>query len=613
MNSRSSRRTSARSRQSGARHRTRSRRPAKQWLKIALVVSLVLVLGGVTWLATRLLVVKTDLEASQSLVERLQTEATSFDLTAMSQTASDLEEHSASAVAGTRDLTWRIAEFVPFVGENLKGVRAVAESIDDIVVDVAVPAVDLVGTIAPDPDSTDGIDLLTPVSKAESVVASADGALARSSARLAAINTSFTVGPVTDAVVKLTGLVDTAAGTVTDVAPMVSAAGDILGQDTPRNYLMAFQNNAESTALGGSAASYTLINVDKGKISIAAQAGGSNDLKDGTAVDVQVDQSALDLYTDYLIRYPNTSTSRPDFPTAASIMQSFWARDKGTVVDGVISIDPLALAHILKATGPITLNSGDVLSSDNAVSLLVNEIYFRYGSYDDYLIVDAFFQNAASSILSAITGGDFDIKTMITSITDGINQGSILAWSADPAEQSLLDGTRIQGVLPKDNTDATVVGTFYRDVSASKIDFYLQTSTETTSDVCEAPENPTFTTKVTLHSNLTQEQADDLPDYISTQNFGSDFFATQVFVYGPVGATLSGSGVAEEGELTTIDNGANDLGRPVAKFTAYLKPGETSVVTATFTGAPGEYGQLEARGTPMINATNQTLVPANCG
>ena len=570
-------------------------------------------LGGVTWLATRLLVVKTDLEASQSLVERLQTEATSFDLTAMSQTASDLEEHSASAVAGTRDLTWRIAEFVPLVGENLKGVRAVAESIDDIVVDVAVPAVDLVGTIAPDPDSTDGIDLLTPVSKAQSVVASADGALARSSARLAAINTSMTVGPVTDAVVKLTGLVDTAAGTVTDIAPMVSAAGAILGQDTPRNYLMAFQNNAESTALGGSAASYTLINVDKGKISIAAQAGGSNDLKDGTAVDVQVDQSALDLYTDYLIRYPNTSTSRPDFPTAASIMQSFWARDKGTVVDGVISIDPLALAHILKATGPITLNSGDVLSSDNAVSLLVNEIYFRYGSYDDYLIVDAFFQNAASSILSAITGGDFDIKTMITSITDGINQGSILAWSADPAEQSLLDGTRIQGVLPKDNTDATVVGTFYRDVSASKIDFYLQTSTETTSDVCEAPENPTFTTKVTLHSNLTQEQADDLPDYISTQNFGSDFFATQVFVYGPVGATLSGSAVAEEGELTTIDNGANDLGRPVAKFTAYLKPGETSVVTATFTGAPGDYGQLEARGTPMINATNQTLVPANCG
>ena len=576
------------------------------------MVTLIVGLAGVTWLATRVLAVKTDLEASQALVTQLQAEATSFDLAAISNTSTELQEHSTNAAAGTRDLTWRIAEFVPFVGENLKAVRAVTESIDEIVRDIAVPAVDLISTIAPDPNSAEGIDLLTPVAKVQTIVEAADTVLAASDARLAAVDASATVGPVSDAVIKLTGIVGEARAIVADVGPMIASAGAVLGQEAPRNYLLAFQNNAEATALGGSAASYTLVNVDKGKISISAQAGGSNDLKDGTAVDVEVDQSALDLYTDYLIRYPNTSTSRPDFPTAASIMQSFWARDKGTVVDGVISIDPLALAHILKATGPITLNSGDVLSPENAVSLLVNEIYFRYGSYDDYPIVDAFFQNAASSILTAITGGDFDIKTMITSITDGINQGSIMVWSANPAEQRLLDGTRIQGVLPKTNDDATVVGTFFRDVSASKIDFYLQTSTETTTNVCEAPENPMFTTSVTLHSNLTQDQADDLPDYISPQNFGSDYFATEVFVYGPVGATLASSEVTLEGEKTTIDQGGTDLGRPVAKFTAYLKPGETSVVTAAFTGAPGAYGQLEARGTPMVNTTAQTLVPASC-
>lgn len=586
---------------------------SKRRLKIGLAIVGILVLGSITWLATRVLVVKNDLEASQALVAQLQTELASFDLAALDRTSSDLQVHSTNAAAGTRDLTWRIAEFVPVLGENLKGVRVVAESIDGIVTDVALPAVGLLGSIAPDPSSTDGVDLLTPVAEAQTIVHAAETLFSTAGEHLATINTSLTLGPVTDAVAMLTDLVSTAQTALTDISPAVSAAGAVLGQDTPRNYLMAFQNNAEATALGGSAASYTLISVDKGKISIGAQAGGSNDLKDGTAVDVAVDQSAIDLYSDYLIRFPNTSTSRPDFPTAATIMQSFWARDKGTVVDGVISVDPLALAQILKATGPITLNTGDVLSSDNAVSLLVNEIYFRHGSYDDYLIVDAFFQNAASSILAQVTSGNFDIKTMVTSITDGINGGSILAWSANPAEQSLLDGTRIQGVLPKDNDDATVIGTFYRDISASKIDFYLQTATETTTDVCEAPENPTFTTSVTLHSNLTQDQADDLPDYISTQNFGSKLFATQVFVYGPVGATLASSDVTVEGEETTIDRGATDLGRPVAKFTAYLKPGETSVVTATFMGAPGTYGQLEARGTPMVNATAQTLLPPTCG
>ena len=612
MNSRASRSAPVRSQRANARHSQR-RSNSKRRLKIGLVIVGVLVLGSVTWLATRVLVVKKDLEASQTQVTQFQTEVASFDLAALDQTSSNLQVHSANAAAGTRDLTWRIAEFVPVLGENLKGVRVVAESIDGIVSGVALPAVDVLDSIAPDPESTEGVDLLTPVAEAQTIVQAAQTLFGTASHQLSTINTSLTLGPVTDAVVKLTDLVGTAQTALTEISPAVSAAGAVLGQDAPRNYLMAFQNNAEATALGGSAASYTLITVDKGKISIGAQAGGSNDLKDGTAVDVPVDQSALDLYSDYLIRFPNTSTSRPDFPTAATIMQSFWARDKGTVVDGVISVDPLALAQILKATGPITLGTGDVISSDNAVSLLVNEIYFRHGSYDEYLIVDAFFQNAASSILTQVTSGNFDIKTMLTSITDGINGGSILAWSANPAEQSLLDGTRIQGVLPKDNEDATVIGTFYRDISASKIDFYLQTATETTTDVCEAPENPTFTTSVTLHSNLTQDQADELPDYVSTQNFGSKLFATQVFVYGPVGATLASSDVTVEGEETTIDTGATDLGRPVAKFTAYLKPGETSVVTATFTGAPGAYGQLEARGTPMVNATAQTLLPPNCG
>ena len=612
MNSRVSRRAPVRSQRADVRHRQR-KSVSKQRLRIGLVVVGILVLGSVTWLATRVLVVKTDLEASQALVTQLQAEVASFDLAALDETSSDLQAHSASAVAGTRDLTWRIAEFVPVLGQNLKGVRVVAETIEGIVREVAVPAVNALGGIAPDPDSTEGVDLLTPVAEAQTIVQAAETLFTTAGQQLSTINTSLTFGPVTDAVVMLTDLVATAQTALADISPAVVAAGAVLSQDAPRNYLMAFQNNAEATALGGSAASYTLINVDKGKISIAAQAGGSNDLKDGTAVDVAVDQSAIDLYSDYLIRFPNTSTSRPDFPTAATIMQSFWARDKGTVVDGVISVDPLALAQVLKATGPITLTTGDVISSDNAVSMLVNEIYFRYGSYDDYLIVDAFFQSAASSILTQVTSGNFDIKTMITSITDGINGGSILAWSADPAEQSLLDGTRIQGVLPKDNEDATVIGTFYRDVSGSKIDFYLETATETTTDVCEAPENPTFTTSVTLHSSLTQDQADNLPDYVSTQNFGSTLFATEVFVYGPVGATLTSSNVTAKGEATSIDKGATDLGRPVAKFTAYLKPGETSVVTATFTGAPGTYGQLEARGTPMVNATAQTLLPANCG
>lgn len=567
-----------------------------------------------TWLATRAFVVKTDLEAAQQLVDQLQTELKGGDKAAMTATSAELQQRATSAANGTHDLTWRIAEFTPGAGQNLTAVRYVAESIEGIVTQVATPGVAAFAGFdisARDPE-TGGFDL-TPLDEANKILPAAQTVFSEALEKLASADASALVGPVKDAVTKLDGMLTSVSDVVDQAAPLVKVAGAVLGQDGPRNYLMAFQNNAEATALGGSAASYTLLAVDHGAIAIAAQGAGSGDLIEGQALDIAVDQSALDLYTDYLIRYPNTSTSRPDFPTAGEIIQGYWLRDKGLKVDGVISVDPLALAQILKATGPVTLASGDVLSSDNAVQLLVNEIYFRYDTYLEPEKVDAFFQEAAASILNKLMTGDFDINKMMTALTDSVDTGSIMMWSSNPDEQSLLDGMRLQGVLPTSNDKSTVVGTYYRDTSASKIDYYLDTTTRTVSDMCTAPDNPTFTTTVTLHSNLTADVAEDLPSYILSREFGPDMFRTQVFVYGPVGATTTEARVDAQGEVTSVDPGGVDLGRPVAAFTAYLAPGETSTVTATFTGAPGEYGPLEARGTPMINTTQSTVDQPACG
>ena len=254
-----------------------------------------------------------------------------------------------------------------------------------------------------------------------------------------------------------------------------------------------------------------------------------------------------------------------------------------------------------------------MLSSENAVSLLLKEIYFRYDSYTQADRVDAFFQDSASAILEKVMTGDFDINAMISAVSSGIDQGSILAWSADAAERAMLDGTRIQGVLPTSNDEETVIGTYYRDSSVSKIDYYLSTSTHTTSDTRTSPESPTFTTTVDLHSDLTVGEAKALPAYVKSGPYGAAKFRTQVFVYGPVGATLTDAHVIAAGVGTSVDRTVEDLGRPVATFSVFLAPGETSTVSATFGGVPGAYGPLSVRGTPMINQTTQTVEPMVCG
>jgi hypothetical protein len=295
----------AKSRSSREIGRYRRSQTSRRGLRIGLVVALVVVVGSTAWFASRVLMVKAELEASQALIGEMVTQGTAFDLPALASSTEELEARSNHALSGTHDLTWRIAEIIPVFGQNLTAVRIVAESVDSIVQEVAGPAVSAVTSLDlsnRDP-VTGGFDL-SPVAKLQKVVANAESVLSEAHDDVSSALDLNTIDQVHEAVVKIDGLLAEATPVASSASPIVDAAADAIGLNGPRNYLLAFQNNAESTALGGSAASYTVLTVDNGAISIAAQAGGSNDLVDGLAVDVDVDQSAIDLYSEYLISYP---------------------------------------------------------------------------------------------------------------------------------------------------------------------------------------------------------------------------------------------------------------------------------------------------------------------
>jgi hypothetical protein len=148
-------------------------------------------------------------------------------------------------------------------------------------------------------------------------------------------------------------------------------------------------------------------------------------------------------------------------------------------------------------------------------------------------------------------------------------------------------------------------------MSASKMDYYLQTAARLKTDVCTSS-TPTFTTSVDLHSNLTRKEAADLPAYVASGTWGAKQFQTQVFVYGPPGTKLASTSVDAAGVLTTLGGTTDDLGRPVAWFWVILAPGESSTITATFTGPEGTYGPAELRTTPMLNPTAVAVDAPGC-
>lgn len=573
---------------------------------------LLAVVFAVGWLGFKVLTVKTELETAQSLTSELTTQASEFDFSGLVRTTAELSEHSSAAAQATDDPIWRLAEAVPYIGDNLRGVRVVAESLGQLSTRVAQPAALLANNLELGADPATGAVDLTPLDKADELLDAATDVLDSAQQKVGTVDTGRTMAPVSDALTQLTRIVDESPPVIKAARDYVTLADALLGKDGPRNYLLAFQNNAEATALGGVSASFTLLHTDAGVVTIT-DAASSADFHPGELLTVPVDPSAVEL-TSGLLGYSNLATARPDFPTAGTLLQAYWARDRGVQVDGVISIDPTALAHILKATGPVPISDGQTLTTENAVQLLTNTIYFMYDSYAEPEKADNFFHAASAAVVTKVQSGDFDLKEMIKALAAGTDQGSIMVWSSRPDEQSLLDGSRLQGTLPRDNEDATVVGVYFRDQSASKLDYYLDSSTRTTSDICTATANPTITTTVQISSILTQAEADALPRYVQSYPFGSKYFGTEIQIYGPVGATLTDAHVVVDGRETILYPAVDDLGRPVAKFTVYLDYGQKGEVSATFAGGDGEYGPLEVRGTPMIRPTQRTVADATpCG
>lgn len=558
------------------------RSTAKRVWTVVGIVAVVLLAAGV-WLGFKALAVKDDFEAMQAA---LDTVADGGDTAAAIETVGTASAHAA---ANTNDPVWRVAEFVPALGDNFRALRLAANSIDILANDVGTPVLEM---------QADGQGEV--LARALPLIETAGDDLTAYSEGLVEIADSpALIGPVGPGIEQLAGVVGAA-------QPLLTALPELLGADGAKNYLLVFQNNAESLALGGSAASQALVTADAGDIAITNQASSGMYDEDDNPVDVDVDYSAVRLYGIHLLDRVNTSVSRPDFPTAAELLRAWWQRDiADDQIDGVISIDPIALGRVLLATGPLTV--GDIeINSDNAVDILLSQSYEWWNPYDskaDAAASDAFFAIVAAEMFEKVASGDFNLKDMAWAVSESIDKGSIMAWSDNATLASVIEGERVAGVLPTTNDEATTVGVFFRDASGSKIDYYMDSALSLAATCADGTYSVTATTD--LHLDISQADADQLPTYVQSRLSGSDHFRTEVHVYGPPGTTVASvevGGVEAESLTTDID----DLGRPVAAFATTLPPAASTSVTATFTGT-GEFGPLEARVTPMVNATDITI------
>ncbi|KAA9089962.1 DUF4012 domain-containing protein [Microbacterium radiodurans] len=532
------------------------------------------------------------------------------------QTAPHIAEfasHAASAHDLTSDPVWRLAEAAPWAGPQLRAVSTIAAAADGVAREALVPLSDVVSAFSVDAfRPVDGrIDTAVFREIAGPARTGAD-AVADAAASVSALDDAPLLGPVREAVEEVATLLDTGASATDALARAAHLLPAMLGADGERSYLIAFQNNAEWRSLGGIVGAMAVVRTADGAIEMTAQ-GSSSDFS-------RFDESVLPLEPelDRLFearpgRFVQNVTQIPDFTIGGPLAREMWQRQTGQQVDGVIATDPVALSYILAATGPVDLPTGDVLTSDNAVSLLLNDVYLRYEQPRDQ---DAFFAAAAAAVFDRLATGAADPAALITALGKAGDERRLLLWSADADDQAVLAGTTLAGELPVSTADDAAFGVYLNDGTGSKMDYYVTADTSLTWESCTLDARGRNAAPITLQVTVTNtapaDAATSLPTYITGGGgFGvpAGISRTVAYLYLPTDAALTS---AVRSDRAGFGGGTHD-GRQVLAFGSDLAPGES--ITATVTVIPPGEGASSATAsvTPTIDANRPTSVVATCG
>jgi len=558
---------------------------------VVLLVAVVTV--AVAWVGVDALNARGELKAAATQVHVLQGQVEKGDRTGAKVTLTSLQAHAAAAQAKTHGLRWSVVRTLPWVGTNVRAVQTVSEVINGLAVNALPALMDATSladptTLAPVKGRVD----LKPLVKAEPEVVAANAEVQTAERRLDAINPHGLLAAVAAPLVDLRAQVAKVALTTATVARAVQLLPPMLGADGPRVYLLLVQNNAEQRATGG-VPTLILLRADDGAVKVVQTRSAGGNLANLPKPILPLTSAEQALFSNFLGIYMADVTMTPDFPRSGQLALAIWRQQVGTNLDGVLSIDPGALANVLGATGPVTLPSGQQLTETNAAQLLMNTVYL---TILDPTKQDEFFAATAGSVFHAMMSGKGEPAAIVDALAQSAREGRLLVWSAHQKEQALLSGTVLSGELVGVQGDSPVIGVYLNDGTAAKIGYYLRTDVAATPTGCRADGSQTVSVKVTL-TNTAPADAADLPPYIASGHaIPKGQVRTNVLLYAPTGGRVDDVHVigADQGVFSQTHNGLAVVGK-----TVQLKPGQRVVIDYNLLTGKGQPGIPVLRVTPV--------------
>jgi Protein of unknown function (DUF4012) len=392
--------------------------------------------------------------------------------------------------------------------------------------------------------------------------------------RMDAIDTTFLITPIEDAIDKVHDHIDRAARDSRTAAISSRILPSMLGGDGPRRYLLAMQNNAEARATGGFIGNYAELTAVNGKVDMG-EVEPIRTLNPGAD-----EERTLKAPRDYVLRYGRFSPERvwqnvnasPDVPTVGAVAASLLEQGPFGPVDGVVTVDPKGLAAVLRITGPIRVPGWpEEVTADNVVKTTLHDAYVYFEGNDEAR--ETFLGDVADAAWDAFSDRDLGSPaSVIKELAKATRTKHLTLWFKDPKAERLAKRGGTDGAVPRVPPDLVMVTT--GNAAQNKIDYFLERRLQYDLDLFPRDDGDTVDARGRLNVDLhNSAPASGLPSYVIGSN-RPDYAAGENGTFFSAYSPLDLRSARLDGEKTGVEY-QRELGRRV--YSRFLRiPAEST-------------------------------------
>lgn len=517
------------------------------------------------------------------------------DVEAVKHTLRTIQDRSDTARAHSDNFLWDTAARLPLVGDDIEAVQVMSRSLSEAADAASEPANTLLARVQAetlrDPDGQLNLDVIRGLAPSTEALTRALRGPARD---VEALDADKLVGPLGDVTLNVQDEFASLLSTAEAGDRVVRVLPSMLGASGPRRYLLVVQNNAEIRSTGGLPGSLSILEADRGKLSLGAQ-HSVDDFDVLSVPALRLTGEERELYGDNLGENIRDTNLTPDFPRAAELMSALYQRSFGTRVDGVIAVDPVVLSSVLRATGPVEVG-GETFTAGTVVRTLLHDVYQRFDTRKQQ---DAYFNKAARGIFNTLITRPVEPVRVLRKLGRSVGQRRFLVWSSHPEEQRELGRGTIGGELPPQTGDDPRVGLYLNDATAAKIEYYLDYRANIRSAACTESGSQTLQVGMVLTSSAPRRGFE-----LSTYTMGYGRYAARgtmrmnLRMYAPAGGRITR--LTANGEPVRIVTRQHH-GRQVAIVTMFIRAREQVRLSAEIQTRAGQTGDPQLRWTPGVH------------